>query len=411
MASRVGDRATGLSRHYPYPTRREFLGSLPAFAIVAQATPPFDLLIKGGRVLDSAQALNTVQDVAISGSTIARVAADIPAANARQVVSASGLVVTPGLIDVHVHVYEGVAGVAASADATSLAHGVTTVVDAGSAGATTFPGFRRYIVERSKARIYAALNISTVGLTTLNELNDLSLVDPKAAAEVILANRDVIVAIKVRLGPNLPPGRDMEVLRRARAASDQGGVPLMVHIGGSSSPLDEIVGFLQRGDMVTHTLREQPNGVVDEQGRVRPAFLAARERGVWMDVAHGSGNFSWTTADRAAKQGWWPDTISSDVHSRNTSGPVHDLATTASKFLLLGMPLEQAIERVTATPARVYRFAAGTGTLRAGAPADIAVFRLSDDPFVFADSRKETRTGPRALVPEMTFRAGVRVSA
>lgn len=391
------------------PTRREFLGALPALVLIGQAAARYDLLIKGGRVIDPAQGLSAAADVAVSGGAIARVAPDIPAASARQVIAAAGRIVTPGLIDVHVHVYEGVAAVAASADAASLAHGVTTVVDAGSAGATTFPGFRRYIVERSRTHVYAALNISTIGLTALDELSDLALVDPKAAAETIVANRDVIVAIKVRLGPNLPPGRDMEALRRARTASEQSGVPLMVHIGGSSSPLDEILAFMQRGDMVTHTLREPPHGVLDERGRVRQSFLDARARGVWMDVGHGSGNFSWATAERAATQGWWPDTISSDLHARNTGGPVHDLATTVSKFLLLGMTLEDAIARVTAKPAEIYRFAAGAGTLREGAPADVAVFGLSQEPFVFADSRKATRTGPRGLVPEMTFRSGVRV--
>lgn len=407
------DLRRGRSLGRPGPNRREFIAALtvPLVTFGRQSGPSYDLVIKGGRVIDPAQGLSAIRDVAISGSSIARIAAEIPATSARQVVAAVGNIVTAGLIDVHAHVYDGVAGVSAPADSASLATGVTTVVDAGSAGATTFPGFRRYIVTPSRTHIYAALNISSIGLTTLNELNDLSFVDAKAAAEVITANRDVIVAIKVRLTGNLPAGQDMEVLRRARAASDQGGVPLMVHIGGSSSPLDEIVGFLRKGDMVTHTLREQPNGVIDERGQVRHAFVAARERGVWMDVGHGSGNFSWPTAERAAAQGWWPDTISSDLHSRNTAGPVHDLATTLSKFLLLGLSLEQVIERATATPARIYPFRTGAGTLREGAPADIAIFRLSQEPFVFADSRKETRTGPRGLRPVMTFRAGARVDA
>ncbi|MCA1583613.1 MAG: amidohydrolase/deacetylase family metallohydrolase [Acidobacteria bacterium] len=388
--------------------RREFLGALAVPFLVpgSQTAPLYDLVVKGGHVIDPDQGLSAVRDVAVSGTRIARVAPDIPAPTARRTIGATGLIVTPGLIDVHVHVYDGVASVAAVADDTSLARGVTTVVDAGSAGATTFQGFRKYIIAPSRTRIYAALNISTVGLTMLNELEDLSLVDPKAAVAVVTAHRDSIVAIKVRLGSGLPHGQDLEVLRRARLASDESGVPLMLHIGGSSSPLDEILRVLRRGDMVTHTLREQPNGVIDAEGRVRDAFVAARERGVWMDVAHGSGNFSWATAERAAAQGWWPDTISSDLHARNTAGPVHDLATTLSKFLLLGLSLEEVVARASSGPAKVYRFPTGCGTLREGAEADVAAFRLSSEPFVFADSRKETRTGARGLVPEVTLRAG-----
>ena len=408
-------------------TPRQFLGRLSApLAILAAPGPAafaraprrraegveagYDTIITGGRVVDPERGPSTVSDVAIAGGRIARVAPGLPRAGARQIVDARGRVVTPGLVDIHVHVFDGIAGVAMPADTGSLAHGVTTVVDAGSAGATTFPGFRKYIVGPSRTRVYAALNISTIGLVTLNELTDLALVDPAAAARVIAANRDRIVAIKVRLTPALPPGQDLEALRRARRASDAAGVPLMVHIGGSSSPLEAILALLGRGDVVTHVLREQPNGAVDESGRVRAEIVAARARGVSMDVGHGSGNFSWKTADLAAAAGFWPDTISSDLHSRNANGPVFDLATTVSKFLVLGMSLDEAVARVTTRPARLYPFPEGTGTLREGAPADVAIFRMDQSRFVFTDSFKQTREGARGLVPEATFLGGVRVA-
>ena len=398
------------------PDRREFLGMLSSapFLVMAPRQPrpdsePCDLLIAGGRVIDPSQHVSKTADVAVRGGVIAAVGPNLARRTARETVDARGLLVTPGLIDLHVHVYEGVAAVAMSADAGSLAHGVTTVLDAGSAGATTFPGFRRYIVERSRTRVYAALNISTIGLVTLNELNDLAFVDPKAAAAVINANKDVILAIKIRLTPNIPGNQDLECVRRARDASDASGVPLLVHIGGSHSPLKDILGLLRRGDLVTHVLREQPNGVIDAGGHVNEAFIDARSRGVFMDVGHGSGNFSWQTAELAARQHWWPDTISTDLHSRNANGPVVDLPTTLSKFLLLGLSLEEAIEKATSAPARIYPFPAGCGTLRPGAPADLALLRLEEGSFTFTDSRRQTRTGTKRLVPAGTIRAGRRV--
>ncbi|MGE3275962.1 MAG: amidohydrolase/deacetylase family metallohydrolase [Vicinamibacterales bacterium] len=391
--------------------RREFLGTLaalPALGLWAgvQPEPAFDLVIAGGRVIDPVNGIDGPADVGITNGRIVRVGPGLARGPQTRVIDAGGRIVTPGLIDVHVHVFDGIAGVAAPADAGSLAHGVTTVVDGGSAGATTFAGFRKYIIEPSRTRIYAALNISTVGLVTLDELANPAWVDPKAAVATILANRERIVAIKVRLTPSLAAGRDLEVLGLARQASEATGVPLMVHIGGSPSPLDDIVAQLRKGDMLTHTLREDANGVLDQRGRVRQSFVEARERGVIMDVAHGSGNFSWETAEKAADQDWWPDTISSDLHARNIQGPVIDLPATLSKFVLLGLPLEAAIARATSAAARAFPFPDGCGTLSAGAVADVAVFRWDETSFTFTDSRRQTRRGPRGLVPDLTIRAG-----
>ncbi len=399
------------------PDRREFLGLLSSIPLLSAARlrplpaddHAYDLVIKGGHVIDPASGLSGVRDVAIREARIAAVAPDIPPSRARVLFDAAGRIVTPGLIDVHVHVFEGIAGVAMSADAGSLAHGATTVVDAGSAGATTFAGFRRYIVQPSVTRIYAALNISTIGLVSLDELSNPAFIDTKAAIETIEQNRDLIVAVKVRLTPALIGRRDLDVLQRARDVSDATGVPLMVHIGGSPSPLRDLLATLRRGDMVTHVLRERPHGVIDAGGRVRDEFQDARARGVVMDVGHGSGNFSWETAEAAAAQHWWPDTISSDLHSRNANGPVFDLATTLSKFLLLGLPLEQVVARATVAPAAIYPFPDGCGTLRPGAPADVAVFRFDDTSFTFTDSRRQTRVGKRGLIPDATFKQGVRI--
>lgn len=388
-------------------TRREFLHSAAAIALFPRLGPPAtDLLVRGGHVVDPAQGLSAVRDVAIAGGRIVRVAESIPEASAGRVIDARGKIVTPGLVDIHVHVYDAVVPISVDPDVSSVARGATTVVDAGSAGANTFPGFRKHIVERARTRVFALLNISSVGFAAPNEYSDLAFVDPDAAVRAIEANRDVILGIKVRMTPNIVGGNDLEVLRRARSAADAAGVPIMVHIGGGASPLERILELLRPGDVVTHALHARSGQILDAAGRILPAVEEARRRGVVMDVGHGSGNLSFEVAERAARVGWFPDTISSDVHSRNLDGPVHDLATTLSKFLHLGMSLEEVIRCGATTPARVFRFPEEVGTLREGAVADVALFTLEEGRFELTDSVGRTVTGARKLTPFATIRAG-----
>ena len=385
--------------------RREFISAVACGAFAIRQAPRYDLLIKGGRVIDPSQGLSAIRDVGITNNRIAHIAADITPISARDVLDARGKIVTPGLVDIHVHVYHGVAIVGIEADVNGIARGVTTVVDAGSAGATTFPGFRRYVIERSVTRVFALLNISTIGLVAGNELSDLANVDSRAAVRVIEENRDVILGIKVRMTPGTAKNPDLEALRRARDAADMAGVPLMVHIGGSSRPLEDIFALLRKGDVVTHVLRGD-GGILDTAGRVLPAALEASQRGVFMDIGHGSGNFWFDTAERALSQGWMPDTISSDLHSRSVNGPVFDLTTTLSKFLLLGMTLEQVIQRATTNPAKVFRFRPAVGSLQEGSEADIAVLSLTEGNFEFTDSGGQKRTGRQKLEPVTTIKAG-----
>lgn len=373
---------------------------------------PYDLLIKGGRVVDPSQKLSAVRDVAIAGGKVVRVAENLAEADARQVLDAKGKVVTPGLIDVHVHVYDGVAPLGIPADPTCIAKGVTTVLDAGSAGAHTFPGFRKHVINVVDTRVFALLNIAVVGQSTLSkdnphgELLELRYVNPKLAIRTIEQNRDAILGIKIRLSANITGERDLKALALAREAADAVKLPLMVHIGDSHSPLSEILPLLAKGDVLTHCFHGRANGVLDEKGRVRPEVKAAIAKGVHLDVGHGAGSFDFDVAEKALKQELLPGTISSDIHQFNVHGPVFDLATTLSKFLHLGLSLDQVIERAATNPANVFGFPKGLGTLREGAEADIAVFALAEGDFTFSDAHGKKRVGQRKLIPAATIKAG-----
>ncbi len=392
-------------------SRRQFL----AYSLASQtagAAAKYDLLIRGGRVVDPSQGLSTERDVAISGRRIALLAERIPESEARQVVDARGKIVTPGLIDIHVHVYDGVAPLGIPADPNCIAKGVTTAIDAGSAGAHTFPGLRKFIINLADTRIYALLNISVVGQSTLStdnpwgELLELRYANPKLAIRTIEQNRDVILGVKIRLTRNIAGDHDLKALGLAREAADAVRLPLMVHIGGSYSPLPAILAMMKKGDIITHSFRGGDGGILDAKGRVLPEVRAAIARGVHMDIGHGAGSFSFDTAEKTLRQGVLPGTISSDVHQFNVNGPVFDLATTLSKFLHLGLTLEQVIERATTNAANAFGFAGGLGSLKPGAEADAAVFDLQEGNFEFTDSLGAKRTGHQKLAPLATVKGG-----
>lgn len=400
-------------------TRRDFLVAAGCAAL--GATPPsslglaaglptggmdsFDVLVRQGRLVDPAQGLSAIGDLGIKDGRIARIAETLPQGEATRVVDASGRIVTPGLIDSHVHVYDGVSSVAIQPDVVGVARGVTTLVDAGSAGSTTFPGFRRYVVPQARTRVFALLNVSRPGLTLSNELADLSYVDVGAAVQTIVQNRDIVVGIKVRMLDGIPDGADVEVMQRSREIGDQAGVPLMVHIGGQSSPLPRILDFLRPGDVVTHAMRQR-GSILDANGRIHPEVFELVRNGVYLDVGHGRGNLDFDVAEAVLDQGLLPDVISSDVHRGNVAGPVFDLPTTLSKFMQLGMTLEQVIKCATEVPARIFDFRASLGTLREGVPADISIFDMVDGLHEFEDSGGKRRTGEVRLVPYLAFRDG-----
>lgn len=370
----------------------------------------YDLVLAGGTVIDPASGLHDRRDVGISGGRIAAIEPSISGADAGEVIDATGAFVLPGLVDLHVHVYPGVADLSVEADPTCLGRGATTVVDAGSSGANTFPGFRRWVIEPSRGRILAYLNISLAGQIDpfMGELHDLRFADPERAAAVAVANPDVIVGFKVRVsemlaGPNGLAGLDL-ALEAGRATN----LPVMVHIGGTPFDIEEVLGRLRPGDVVTHAYTGwQPGAIVSDAGRLVPGAHEARGRGVRFDVGHGAGSFTWPVAEAALADGFRPDTISSDLHRFNIASPVRDLATTLSKFLLLGLSLDEVVAMATTAPAAALGPAGGgLGTLALGAEADVTVVRLEEGRFALTDSAGTVREARQRLVPIAVARAG-----
>jgi dihydroorotase len=372
---------------------------------------PFDLLIQGGRVVDPSQDLDTVRDVAIRDGKIARVSADIPEGQARKLVNARGKIVTPGLIDIHTHVFPYVGPYGIEADPHCLLRGVTSVIDAGTSGALTFEAFRRYDIERARTRIRALLHVVAIGMVAgstpnMGELEDLRYCVPEMAVKTAEEHKGLIVGFKIRFSKQYTGSNDYDGMKRAREAADRARLPLMMHIGGSYSPLPKLLALMKKGDVVTHSFNSHPHGIVDGSGRLLPEVLEARRRGVIFDVGHGAGSFSFDVMEKCLKQEFLPDTISSDLYSANINGPVYDLVTTLSKFLLLGLSLHQVVERATAVSARVFDFGAQVGTLLPGAEADVSVLDLREGKFVFTDSDGKTRIGRRKIEPAATIRAG-----
>ena len=403
-----------------HPTRREFLPLIASLPSVAEAqtaapAPKYDLLIKGGRVIDPSQSLSTMRDVAIAGNKIAAVVDAIPETDARLTVDARGKIVTPGLVDIHVHVYDGVAPLAIPADPNCIAKGATTVLDAGSAGAHTFPGFRR-MMNTFDTRVFALINISVVGQSTLSddnpwgELMDLRYANAKLAIRTIEQNRDVVLGVKIRLSRSMSGDNDLPALRLAREAADAVRMPLMVHAIDTVSPLPEILKYLKKGDVLTHAFHGRQGGIMDSRGRILREVHKSIEDGVRLDVGHGRGSFSWEVMSAAMKEDVVPGTISSDLHQFNVTGPVFDLVTTLAKFLHLGMPLEKVIECATINPARAFRFPNQPGTLRVGSEADVAVFQILEGDFeMLASSLEgplEKRIVHRKIVPTATVKGG-----
>lgn len=369
---------------------------------------PYDMLIKGGTVIDPAQNLHAVRDVAVTGGRIAALEDEIYEETAQTVVDAAGYLVTPGLIDLHVHVWWGVSHYGVEADPTCLARGVTTVYDTGSAGADTFPGFRKYVIDASATRIKAFLHVSSQGLLSpdIGELTDLRFADVDRAVRMCEEYKEDIVGVKIRMTTKLVGENGEEGLKRAREISDATGLPLMIHPNASPLSFDAMIDELRAGDIVTHCFHQSDTGILDDSGAVRPAARRAAENGILFDVGHGQGSFVFDVAEAALAQDFPPGAISSDLHVYNLNGPVFDLLTTVSKFLFLGLSLDQALEKVTAAPARAMGVLDEIGTLRPGAAADLAILELKSGKFVFTDTSGRTRSADQKLEAVSTIRAG-----
>jgi dihydroorotase len=371
----------------------------------------FDLVIKGGRVIDPGGNQHGRLDVGIAGGRIGAVAPDLPTDNAAEVVDAAGQIVTPGLIDLHTHVYWGVTYWGVEADPIAARTGVTTWLDVGSAGAFNFPGFKRWIAGPATSRIYALLNLSCIGLTaSTGEFANLDYCNVPLAERMVNDHRDVILGIKARIDRNTTRGTGIEPLRRARELADRVQLPLMVHIGAAPPPLAEIIELMRPGDILTHCFTGHDNRVIDPDGKLLPFVKQLWERGMIMDIGHGAGSFSFLTAEAMLAEGMPPDVISSDIHQLSVQGPMFDLPTTMAKFLALGMSLEAVVERATVRAARAVALTE-LGTLKVGCPADVALFRLREGSVTLYDIHLNARPGKVQLDNTLTIVGGKKLPA
>ncbi|HTX52389.1 MAG TPA: amidohydrolase/deacetylase family metallohydrolase [Candidatus Baltobacteraceae bacterium] len=366
----------------------------------------FDLVIKHGDVVDPGSNLLGRLDIGIRDGVIAAVDRSIPTTGSSPTLDAAGQVVTPGLFDMHTHVYWGATYWGIEPDPIAARTGVTTWLDAGTAGGYSFPGFRRTVVEGSEARIFALLNVSAIGLVAPTyEVANLDYCDLALARQIVDANRDVLLGIKARIDALTTRGVGLEPLRLARKLADQVALPLMVHIGKGPPTLEEIFTLLRPGDILTHCCTGQANRLPDPDGRLPEFVRRAWQEGLILDLGHGTGSFSYEAAEQMLAAGLPPDIISSDIHQLSVQGPMFDLPTTLSKFLNLGMTLPEVIERATARPARAVR-RPDLATLRPGTPADIALFALEEGDYTFHDVFMTPRAAKVRLVNRMTLRAG-----
>ncbi|SFE37009.1 amidohydrolase/deacetylase family metallohydrolase [Methylobacterium sp. 13MFTsu3.1M2] len=364
-----------------------------------------DLILKGARVIDPSQNHDGICDVAFADGRVSGFGRDLPAGPGTQVRDMEGAIVTPGLIDLHTHVYWGGTSLGIDADDFCRTSGVTTSVDTGSAGPGNFAGFRSHVIERSQARILAYLHVSFAGIfgfsktIMVGESEDPRLMAPREAVEVADANRDVIVGIKVRVGRHASGDQGTAPLDIALQVAEETGLPLMAHIDEPPPSYEQVLAMLRPGDVLTHAFRPFPNSPITAQGAVKPALREARARGVLFDIGHGKGSFAFKTARAMLAGGFLPDTISSDVHQLCIEGPAFDQVTTMSKMLCLGMSLTEVVAASTVNAAVALK-RMEYGTLKVGALGDATVLAVRDGAFDYVDTRGEHMTGDRRITAE-----------
>lgn len=385
----------------------------------------FDVLIQNGHLIDPMAGIDAPRDVGIVGDRIAAIDRAIPAESARRVIDAGGRIVTPGLIDSHTHVFFGADFFGVDADSLAWRSGVTTWLDAGSAGAYRMPAFRDHVAARSRVRIKALINISYLGLPGLNydEYCNPKALNLEVLARVVEAMPDLVVGIKTRMGREGVCYPGLRPLRAAVRAGEMTGLPVMCHISNSPPAVDSVLRLLRAGDVVTHAYTGGSERLIDDAGRVRRSALRARDRGVRFDIGHGAGSFSFESAEALTAAGFWPDSISTDLHQLSVAGPnlVEDqaylaevrgdgspqltLLTVMTKLLALGWPLRDVVRAVTQTPAEMFGLD-DIGTLRPGALADVAVLELQPGAVELVDIYSARRTGDRSLACHLTMVGG-----
>jgi dihydroorotase len=371
----------------------------------------YDLILKGGHVVDPSQNLDAVMDVAFAGGKVAAVAANLKPEEAEITRSVAGKFVTPGLIDLHTHVYWGGTSLGIDAEEFCRRSAVTTAIDTGSAGPGNFAGFRKHVIEASEVRILAYLHISFAGIfgfsktIMVGESENIRLMAPREAAEVADANRDVIVGIKVRVGRHSSGDQGAAPLQMALQVANEVGMPLMAHIDHPPPSYEEVVEMLRPGDVLTHAFRPFPNAPCNAQGTIKPVVLEARKRGVLFDIGHGMGSFSFKSARAMLANGFYPDTISSDVHALCIDGPAFDQVTTMSKFLCLGVPFKEVIKQSTLNAAFALK-RPQLGSLKPGSVGDASILSIQQGKFDYVDVLGEHLEGDRKICAEGVVLAG-----
>lgn len=371
----------------------------------------YDLLIKGGTVIDPSQNINGPGDVAVQDGKIALVAPDIPDSEAARVVEVKGKLVTPGLIDLHTHIYDGVNGNGVEADLGGVRAGVTTMVDAGSSGCDTYGGFPRHIIPNNATEIIPFLHICRTGLATTPDIFSPASIDLDRTIQVVEQNRDTIYGIKARMVSPALEIMGMEMPRMAKRAAVEAGVKLMVHIGDTEKRYDEkvihqLLPILEEGDIVTHLFTANPGGVIDSDGRLVPEAKEAQERGVWLDTAHGRMNFSFDVGQRVLDQGLLPHCISTDLTLPGRQLTVHSMTEMMTRFLAMEFTLEQVVEMSTLNPAKALGQEDRIGSLSVGHQADISVLDMVEGDWVVYDVVGGNRRTDKAVVPVLTVKRG-----
>jgi dihydroorotase len=371
----------------------------------------YDLILRGGRVIDPSQKLDGAADVAFAGGKVAAVGRALKADAGSEVRDVSGFIVSPGLIDLHTHVYWGGTSLGIDAEEFCRTSGVTTAIDTGSAGPGNFLGFRKHVIERSEVRILAYLHVSFAGIYAFSntimygESQSMHLMAPRDAVEVAEQHRDIIVGIKVRVGLHASGDQGTAPLNVALQVAEEVGMPLMCHIDHPPPSYEAVLDMLRPGDVLTHAFRPFPNAPCNAQGRVKPEVLAARKKGVLFDIGHGKGSFSFKTARAMLANGFMPDTISSDVHTLCINGPAYDQVTTMSKFLCLGVPLPEVIRRSTVNAAHAVK-RPELGSLKRGSVGDATVLSVKEGKFDYEDVLGERMVGDRRIIAEATVLGG-----
>jgi dihydroorotase len=380
------------------------------------AAADYDLLVKGGRVVDPLAGIDDKRDVAVSGNRIVGVERDIPATGTRRLISAEGKIVVPGLIDLHCHVFHMGTGNGLAPDDVGIRSGVTTVADAGSSGANNFAAFRRLCIDASATDVYAWLNLSSIGMVCgplVGELKDMRLIEPEAMKGIVQANRDRIVGIKLRAISSCMGENGIHPIIKAKEIGRELGIPLLVHIGegnpdaqGNVVDIEAVLSILEEGDVLSHLYTANPGGVLRSGGTVAPALLSAMQRGVILDGGRGRKNLSFDMVRRLRAEGISADAISTDLTLHTRKGPVYDLLTTMSEFLALGFSLHEVVERTTVGPAKALRMDHEIGSLKAGYRADISILKEVEGPWENRDAEGVVLTANRGLEPVLTIKDG-----